>query len=282
MADEQLDVQLGDQQVAGPVALPAAAPSVALTEEKVQALITEATERAAREGEERALRQSQSLVDKAEARIDRRWQDRVGKLLTPYEQALQEHGAEPGDVEALRTKTRGDLEVQELKSQVAQYRERDAQRESEYQKERSIRQMCEPLGMNPYDPRLQEARNAASPDEFLKQALVLWKEDQLGTAKATTEQQRRQVLEAQQAAGELDVTGGGAAMVPAAWSVSSLIPGSEESIISEHLMHYFKTLSEADMGQKILKVQQLMKSDPRLAGRLKETARRVWDMEQDY
>lgn len=68
-------------------------------------------------------------------------------------------------------------------------------------------------------------------------------------------------------------------MAPAARSISELVPGSEESAIAGHLVHYYRTVPTDGLWPRILKVQQLMKLEPRLQGQLKEAARRVHDME---
>lgn len=253
------------------------APSEQLSEDQVLTMIREAQEQAIREVEEKALRQAQSLVDKTEARMDKQWQRRFGSLLAPYEEALAERGVEPGELEDLRKKTQSDLEVQELKAEIQRYKERDAQRDAELAKEKYIRQTCTQLGLNSYDPRLK--RDAASPDEFLASAMGAWQEDQTKALKATKTGQQRERLEAQVAAGALDVVGGGPAMAPPAWSTSKLVAGTDESAISGHLIHYFGTLKPEEMGRLIRKTQELIKQDPRFEGKLKEAARRIHDQE---
>lgn len=283
MADEQdrLTANPDDQQepvveAEAPVA-PEGAPSEALTEDQVSSMIAAAQEQAIREVEEKALRQAQSLSDKTEARLDKKWRRDLGSALAPYEEALAERGAEPGELEDLRKYTEEQLEVRRLKSEIERYKRRDEQQQAQLDKEKFIAQTCAQFGLNPFDPRLK--RDAPSPDEFLTSAMAAWQEDQTKGLKATKTDKERERLEAQVAAGALDVTGGGAAMSPPAWSTSKLVAGSDESIISSHIIHYFGSTKPEEMGRLLRKTQELMKHDPKFKGRLKESVRRIYDQE---
>lgn len=237
----------------------------ALTEEQVSSMIASAQERAIREVEEKALRQAQSLSDKTEARLDKKWRRDLGSALAPYEDALAERGAEPGELEGLRRKTEDQLEVRRLKSEVERYKRRDEQQAAELAKTQYIAQICAQFGLNPYDPRLK--RDAASPDEFLTSAMVAWQEDQTKGLKATKTDQQRQRLEKQVAAGELDVVGGGKGMAAPEWTTGSLVLHSDELTISEELLRRFEKLTPAEMGRLVHKTTALMKKEPDLHAR---------------
>lgn len=241
------------------------APSEPLTEEAVSLMIAQAQERAIREVEEKALRQAQSLSDKTEARLDKRWRRHLGSALAPYEEALAERGAEPGELEDLRKTTEGQLEVRELKAEIQRYKERDTLQAAELAKKEYISQVCDQFGLREYDPRLK--RDAVSPDEFLASAMAAWKEDQTKGLKATKTDQQRQRLEQQVAAGELDVVGGGKGMAAPEWSTTSLVLHSDEMAISEELLSRFEKLTPAEMGRLVHKTKVLMKKEPDLHAR---------------
>ena len=276
MANEQLDVQLSDQQVAEPVAPPAAAPSKeTFTKDEVLAQIEQAKEEAIRRATQDAFRQSQAKTDKDIARIQQATQSQLEALMERTGRVLADHGAEPETIEGLRRQTQTDLEMQELRRKAQAYEELRSQTEAEQERERFIAEQCRKYNVSPYDERL----NRTDPYAFADSILAIREERLARQAKDQERKDKQQDLERLAQAGALDVTGGGAAMAPPAWSTSKLVAGSQESIIAGHLIHYFGTLKPEELGQKILKTQQLMKSEPRLAGQLKDAARRVYDME---
>lgn len=275
MAEEQLDVQQGDQQVAEPAVKPAAAPSETFTKDEVLAQIEQAKEEAIRRATQDAFRQSQAKTDKDIARIQQATQSQLEALMERTGRVLAEHGAEPETIEGLRRQTQTDLEMTELRRQAQAYQELRSQTEAEAEREKFIAEQCRKYNVSPYDERL----NRTDPYAFADSILVIREDRLTRQAKDQERKGKQEDLERLAQAGALDVTGGGAAMAPPAWSTAKLIPGSQESIISEHIMHYFKNLTQAELGQKIQKVQQLMKLEPLLTGKLKEAARRVYDME---
>lgn len=154
-----------------------------------------------------------------------------------------------------------------------------AEMESGQERENYIKQVCADYKIDRYHKGLKLDTNQSDFDRSVLDILAQRLERQDRDAARAD---KKKDLEALREAGGLDVTGGGAAMAPPAWSTSKLVAGSEESAIAGHIMHYYGTLESEKLGQKIQKVQELMKSDPRWAGKLKAAARRVWDMEQGY
>lgn len=278
MAEELLEA---NQDVVEDVVAVEEAPSEQLTQEQVLAMIedvkAEAKMEAARQAEE-AFTRSQSLIDKNIARERATWQSQYETLQSRYGEFAIAQGADPDALETLDRQTKTEVEMQELRRQAQAYQELKAQTEAEKERAAFILEQCRKYKIDPSDPRL----NKSDPYAFVESILVVQNERLARRTKDAEREDKKKDLEALREAGNLDVTGGGAAMAPPAWSTASLMPGSEESAISGHIMHYFGTLKPEELGQKIQKVQQLMKSDPRWAGKPKATARRVWDMEQGY
>ena len=254
----------------------AAAPSETFTKDEVLAQIEQAKEEAIRRATQDAFRQSQAKTDKDIARVQADTRSQYTTLMERYNRALLEHGAEPEAIEGLQRQTQTDLEMQELRQKAGAYEHLKAQIEADQAKEDYIKQVCADYKIDRYHTDLKADLDQSTFDRSVLDILARRLERQEKDAQRET---KKQGLEHLQAAGALDVTGGGAAMAPPAWSTSKLVAGSQESIIAGHLIHYFGTLAPAELGQKILKTQQLMKSEPRLAGQLKDAARRVWEQE---
>ena len=273
MAEEGLEQNQGNQEaVATAPATAGEAPSEALTKEAVLSMIQQART----EAEERALRQAQSLVDKATARTDQKWARKFDGFVAPYEQALKEMDADPEQLKAMRAHSERDWELEEAKGKLREFEELEKQRQVEAERETYIRYQLDKYNIPRNHPKL----DMTSADTFLDSVYTIRLERETERLKTTNTDVKRQDLERLQQAGALDVTGGGAAMAQAAWSTSKLVLGSDESIISGHLMHYYGSLKPEELGQKIAKVMQLIKQEPTLQGKLKEAARRVHDSEQ--
>ena len=274
MAEDSLEANLDNPEVVETE--PEGAPSEQLTQEQVLTMIedvkAEAKMEAARQAEE-AFTRSQSLIDKNIARERATWQQQYDTLQGRYGEFAIAQGADPDALETLHRQTRTEVEMQELRRQAQAYQELKAQTEAERERNDFILEQCRKYKIDPSDPRL----NKSDPYAFVESILVVQNDRLARRTKDAEREDKKKDLEALREAGALDVTGGGAAMAPAAWSTAQLVAGSDESAIAGHVMHYFENLSVAELGQKILKVQQLMKQEPRLAP--KEAARRVYDME---
>ncbi len=280
MADELLDA---NQDVVEDVVAAEEAPSEVeqLTQAEVLALIEDVKAEAKREAtalSEDAFRRSQSKIDQDIARERATWTQQYENLQGRYSEFAIAQGADPDALETLNRQTRTERKMQELQVQASAYQELKAQTEAERERNDFILEQCRKYKLDPNDERL----NKSDPYAFVESILVVQNERLARRTKDAEREGKKKDLEALQEAGGLDVTGGGAAMAAPAWSTSKLVVGSEESAIAGHIMHYFKQLAEADLGQKIQKVQELMKSDPRWAGKPKAAARRVWDMKQGY
>lgn len=273
MAEELLEA---NQDVVADVVAAEDAPSEQLTQEQVLAMIedvkAEAKMEAARQAEE-AFTRSQSLIDKNIARERADWQSQYESLQGRYGEFAIAQGADPDALETLNRQTRTEVEMQELRRQAQAYQELKAQTEAEKERAAFIQEQCRKYKIDPSDPRL----NKSDPYAFVESILVVQNDRLARRTKDAEREAKKQDLVTKVDAGALDVTGGGAAMAPPAWSTAQLVVGSDESVIAGHLMHYFSTLKPEELGQKILKVQQLTKQDPRLS--YKEAARRVWGME---
>lgn len=248
-----------------------------LSQDEILAMIEKTRAEAkteAREQAEAAFTRSQSLIDKNIARERATWQSQYQSLQERYESALAKYGADPGDLEALHRQTQTEMEMQELRNQARAYQELKAQTEAERGREAFVREKCREYNIGPDDERLDQS----DPYAFVESILLIQSERLARRAKDAAREEKKKDLEALKEAGGLDVTGGGAAMAPPAWSTANLILGSEESAISEHIIHYYENLTVEELGQKISKVQQLIKQEPRLS--LKEASRRVHDMEK--
>ncbi|MBC8445807.1 MAG: hypothetical protein H8D74_01270 [Chloroflexi bacterium] len=267
MAEESLETNLDNQEVVEAEAT--GVPSKKeLSQDDILAMIEQAradAKREARAQAEEAFTRSQSLIDKNIARERQETQSQYTALTERYTQALAEHGAEPATIEGLQRQTRTEMEIQELRQKAQQYDVLRAEREAEQAKEETISQTCAEYNIDRYHKDL----DTSSPQALNRSVLAIL----ANRIKRQERDSERDNLKRLTQAGALDVTGGGAAMAPAAWSTAKLVPGSEESIIAGHVMHYFQNLTAAELGQKIQKAQQLMKAEPRLTA--KEAARRM-------
>lgn len=276
MAEDSLEPKQDIPEDVKPVVPPAAAPSETFTKDEVLAQIEQAKEEAIRRATQDAFRQSQAKTDKDIARVQADTRSQYTTLMERYNRALLEHGAEPEAIEGLQRQTQTDLEMQELRQKAGAYEHLKAQIEADQAKEDYIKQVCADYKIDRYHTDLKTDADQSTFDRSVLDILARRLERQDKDAQRGT---KKQDLERLQQAGALDVTGGGAAMAHPARSISELVPGSEESAIAGYLMHYYQTLKTDDLWPRILKVQQLMKNEPRLQGQLKEAARRVWDQE---
>lgn len=104
MAEEQLDVQQGDQEVAEPVVAAAASEDTFTREEflaQIEDVRAEARKEAAQQAEA-AFTRSQSLIDKNTARVQQETRAQLEILMGRTGKVLAEHGAEPETIEDLR------------------------------------------------------------------------------------------------------------------------------------------------------------------------------------
>ena len=273
MAEEMLDANQ-DVSVTGDVEAAEAQPSKEeFNSEKVLAMINEAKTAAIAEAEQRAFARSQSLIDKNIARTEQNWQAQYQTLQQRYEKTMADQGVEPEVLEQLRHQTQSDMEVQELRRKAQAYEELRAQTEANESRRNYIEAQCAKYNISSTDTRL----NTTDPEAFADSILAIREARLERQAKEAERKGKQDGLANLRDAGALDVTGGGSAMAAPAWSTTRLVPGSEESVIAGHVIHYYRTIKPEELGQKIAKVQQLMKADPTL--KAQDAARRVHDLE---
>lgn len=274
MAEENLEANLDDQEVIETDG-DKGAPSGALTREEFEAILAERIEAAKREATDTAFRQAQGKVDKDIARVQEQQRQQIDAIQQWYLDALAKYGAEPEELEGLRNQTQEKLHRQQEIQELQALRKYRAETEAERQRRDYIGRMCKKYGVALNDPNLDDS----SPEAFMASLLDIQAKRLERQVKGKAQTDKKQNLAKLADAGALDVTGGGAAMAPPSWSVTKLVPGSDESTIAGHIMHYYGALSEADLGERIRRAQELMKNEPRLKGKLKEAARRVHDAE---
>ncbi len=280
MAKQELDVQQGDPPVAEPVVEPipaeAASTEETFTKEDVQAMIAEAQVAATRDASEEAFRRAQSKIDQDTARLAQAQSDQYAAFVDRYGKALTEHGAEPEIVEGLAKQTRTEIARQQELRELEDLRKYKASTEADQARRDYVVQQCTTYKIDQSDKRL----DTSSPEAFNGSILQILADRLERRDRDAEREQKKKDLEALQAAGGLDVTGGGAAMAAAAWSTDKLALHSVESTISEYIMHDFnKPMTVAELGQRTQKAMQLMKSDPALANNPRKAAKRVYEME---
>ena len=277
MADELLDAN--QDVVVDDVVAAEEAPSEVveqLTQTEVLAMIEDVKVEAKREAKaqaEDAFRRSQSKIDQDIARQQQTTATQVETLMTQYGAALAEHGADADTIEGLQRQTQASITRSQEHQELTSLRQYKADAEANLEIEKQIQEVLSRYKIDRSHPEL----NFDSQTAFYDSVYVIRDGRLERRLKDAERSDKKQDLEALREAGGLDVTGGGAAMASPAWSTDKLVAGSEESVIAGHVVHFFKNLTVEQLGQKILKVQQLMKLEPRLAP--KDAARRVWDME---
>lgn len=280
MAEETLDVQQGDQQVAEPAVEQAAAPSEQLTQEQVLAMLEDVKVEAKREAallSEEAFRRSQSKIDQDIARERASWQSQYETLRSTYGEFAIAQGADPDALETLNRQTQTEVRMKELQAEAQAYRELKAQTEAEQAKRDQIRRTCAKYKIDLSHPRLVTDQTF---EDFAESVLDIRAQRLERREKDAEREAKKQDLETLREAGGLDVTGGGAAMAAPAWSTAQLAPDSEESLIAGRIIHHFnRPMTVEELGQKTKKALQIMKSDPRFTDNPAGAAKRVYEME---